>query len=125
MYEFFAPGGGSDDESLADFARRRLGKEAYEKLIDPMASGIYAGNSELLSLKSCFPKIFNLEEKYGSLIKGMIKLQKEAQKSGKQKNRSRPRRHAYIFSQRHGSDGRFLEKFSKRKAQSRKQSSFG
>jgi len=85
MYEFFAPRGGSDDETLADFAKRRLGKEAYEKLIDPMASGIYAGNSELLSLKSCFPKIFNLEEKYGSLIKGMIKLQKEAQKSGKQK----------------------------------------
>ena len=85
MYEFFAPRGGSDDETLADFARRRLGKEAYEKLIDPMASGIYAGNSESLSLKSCFPKIFNLEEKYGSLIKGMIKLQREAKKSGNQK----------------------------------------
>ncbi|MEK7741938.1 MAG: protoporphyrinogen oxidase [Nitrospirota bacterium] len=85
MYEFFAPRGGSDDETLADFARRRLGKEAYEKLIDPMASGIYAGNPESLSLKSCFPKIFNLEEKYGSLIKGMIKLQREAKKSGNQK----------------------------------------
>ncbi|MDP2276694.1 MAG: protoporphyrinogen oxidase, partial [Nitrospirota bacterium] len=85
MYEFFAPRGGSDDETLADFARRRLGKEAYEKLIDPMASGIYAGNPESLSLKSCFPKIFNLEEKYGSLIKGMIKLQREAKKLGNQK----------------------------------------
>ena len=85
MYEFFAPRGRIDDETLADFARRRLGKEAYEKLIDPMASGIYAGNPESLSLKSCFPKIFNLEEKYGSLIKGMIKLQREAKKSGKVK----------------------------------------
>ena len=85
MYEFLAPRGSSDDETLADFARRRLGKEAYEKLIDPMASGIYAGNPESLSLKSCFPKIFNLEEKYGSLIKGMIKLQREAKKSGNRK----------------------------------------
>lgn len=85
MYEFFAPRGRIDNETLADFARRRLGKEAYEKLIDPMASGIYAGNPESLSLKSCFPKIFNLEEKYGSLIKGMIKLQREAKKSGKVK----------------------------------------
>lgn len=85
MYEFFAPQGGGGDETLADFARRRLGKEAYEKLIDPMASGIYAGNPETLSLKSCFPKIVNLEEKYGSLIKGMIKLQKEVKKSGKPK----------------------------------------
>ena len=81
VYEFFAPKGRLDDETLADFARRRLGKEAYEKLIDPMASGIYAGNPEALSLKSCFPKIFKLEEKYGSLIKGMIKLQREAKKS--------------------------------------------
>ncbi len=85
MYEFFAPRGSSDDETLADFARRRLGKEACEKLIDPMASGIYAGNPESLSLKSCFPKVFKLEEKYGSLIKGMIKLQREAKKSGNQK----------------------------------------
>lgn len=85
VYEFFAPRGSSDDETLADFARRRLGKEAYEKLIDPMASGIYAGNPESLSLKSCFPKVFKLEEKYGSLIKGMIKLQREAKKSGNQK----------------------------------------
>lgn len=92
MYEFFAPSrydsqprDSSDDETLADFARRRLGKEAYEKLIDPMASGIYAGNPESLSLKSCFPKVFKLEEKYGSLIKGMIKLKREAKKSGNQK----------------------------------------
>ncbi|MBI4684030.1 MAG: protoporphyrinogen oxidase [Nitrospirae bacterium] len=84
IYEFFAPKGG-DDETLADFAKRRLGKEAYEKLIDPMASGIYAGNPETLSLKSCFPKIYELENKYGSLIKGMIKLQKEAKRNRKAK----------------------------------------
>ena len=42
IYEMFAPRGTADDESLAEFAKRRLGKEAYEKLIDPMASGIYA-----------------------------------------------------------------------------------
>jgi len=83
LYELFAPKGADNDETLADFARRRLGKEAYEKLIDPMASGIYAGNPETLSLKSCFPKIDELERKYGSLIKGMIRLQKEAKKKGK------------------------------------------
>lgn len=74
---------GSDDESLAEFAIRRLGREAYEKLIDPMASGIYAGDPEKLSLKSCFPRVYNLERKYGSLIKGMIKLQKKAKREGK------------------------------------------
>lgn len=74
---------GSDDESLAEFAIRRLGKEAYEKLIDPMASGIYAGDPEKLSLKSCFPRVYKLEREYGSLIKGMIKLQKKAKREGK------------------------------------------
>ena len=98
MYEFFAPRGRTDDETLADFARRRLGKEAYEKLIDPMASGIYAGNPESLSLKSCFPKIFKLEEKYGSLIKGMIKLQREAKKSGNQKSEPAPEARLRLFT---------------------------
>ena len=83
IWEFFAPKGSGGDETLAAFAKRRLGKEAYEKLIDPMASGIYAGDPEKMSLKSCFPKVYNLEQTYGSLIRGMIKLQKEAKKTGK------------------------------------------
>lgn len=72
----------NSDETLKEFAIRRLGKEAYEKLIDPMASGIFAGDPEKMSLKSCFPKVYNLEQNYGSLIKGMIKLQKQAKKKG-------------------------------------------
>ncbi|MFN3395796.1 MAG: protoporphyrinogen oxidase [Thermodesulfovibrionales bacterium] len=83
LCEPFQPKGSKDDESLAEFAIRRLGREAYEKLIDPMASGIYAGDPEKLSLKSCFPRIYKLEREYGSLIKGMIKLQKKAKREGK------------------------------------------
>ena len=83
LWEIFAPRGGHGDETLAAFAKRRLGKEAYEKLIDPMASGIYAGDPEKMSLKSCFPRIHELEQKYGSLIRAMISLQKEAKKTGK------------------------------------------
>ncbi len=81
--EIAVPKGGGDDETLADFARRRLGREAFEKLIDPMASGIYAGDPEKMSLKSCFPKIYDLESKYGSLIRALIKLKREAKKTGK------------------------------------------
>ncbi len=83
ILELFIPKGANKDETLADFARRRLGKEAFEKLIDPMASGIFAGDPEKMSLKSCFPKVYNLEQKYGGLIKGMMKMQKEAKKTGK------------------------------------------
>ncbi len=83
IYEILAPKGAEDDESLAEFGRRRLGKEAFEKLIDPMASGIYAGDPEALSLKSCFPRIHELETGYGSLIRALIKLKKKAKKEGK------------------------------------------
>ena len=56
------------DETLADFARRRLGAEALDKLIGPMVSGIFAGNPETMSLKSCFPRIHELEQEYGGLL---------------------------------------------------------
>jgi oxygen-dependent protoporphyrinogen oxidase len=75
------------DETLADFARRRLGAEALDKLIGPMVSGIFAGNPETMSLKSCFPRIYELEQEFGGLLKAMIKLakQKKAEvKAGKQ-----------------------------------------
>lgn len=79
--EPFIKKGGPGDETLADFARRRLGSEAYEKLIDPMASGIYAGDPEAMSLKSSFPRINEIEQKYGSLIRGLIKLTAERKKA--------------------------------------------
>jgi oxygen-dependent protoporphyrinogen oxidase len=72
-----------DDETLAEFGTRHLGREAFEKLIDPMASGVFAGDARKMSLKSCFPRIHEVESEYGSLIRGLIKLQKEARKAGK------------------------------------------
>jgi protoporphyrinogen/coproporphyrinogen III oxidase len=80
--EVIIPGNPGEDETLAAFARRRLGREAYEKLIDPMASGIYAGNPETLSLRACFPKVHDLEKRYGGLIKGMLRLQREKKRQG-------------------------------------------
>jgi oxygen-dependent protoporphyrinogen oxidase len=82
MAEMVIPGNAKEEETLAEFARRRLGREAYEKLIDPMASGIYAGNPETLSLRACFPKVYDLEVRYGGLIRGMLRLQREKKKQG-------------------------------------------
>lgn len=79
---FIKKGDGNKDESLSDFARRRLGDEALEKLLDPMSSGIFAGNPDTMSLKSCFPRIFELEQEYGSLTKAMISLAREKKKRG-------------------------------------------
>lgn len=60
------------DESLASFVRRRLGNEAYEWLIGPLMSGIYAGDGEALSLNATFPQLRDIELKQGSLVRGML-----------------------------------------------------
>lgn len=83
MWEPFAAGPPANvDESLGDFARRRLGTEALEKLIDPMVTGIFAGDPDRMSLRSCFPLIHNLESTYGGLVRGMLALKRERSKQG-------------------------------------------
>lgn len=77
---FIAPAPAGVDETLADFGRRRLGREALDKLIAPMVSGIFAGDPETMSLVSCFPRIAELEREYGGLIRAMIMLAKKKKK---------------------------------------------
>ncbi|WP_425395791.1 protoporphyrinogen oxidase [Aeoliella sp.] len=73
------------DESLAAFARRRLGREAFERIVQPLAGGIFMGDPERLSLKSCFPQFAAMEAEHGSLIKATqaARKQREANSSGK------------------------------------------
>ena len=73
--------GAGSDESLGTFVSRRLGREAYENLIEPLMSGIYAGDGDQLSLASTFPYLRDLELKYGSLARGALKMR--AQSNGK------------------------------------------
>ncbi len=80
MYEIIAPKG-PEDETVADFVIRRLGKEGLDKLIDPMCSGVFAGDPYKMSVKHCFPRIKELEQEYGSLIKALIKIQRERKKT--------------------------------------------
>ncbi len=87
MGELFVPPAPADrDQTLAEFAVRRLGPETLERLIGPMASGIFGGDPETMSLKSCFPRIFELERDYGGLFKAMIKLGLQKKKEKKKKD---------------------------------------
>ncbi|MCS7215238.1 MAG: protoporphyrinogen oxidase [Thermodesulfovibrio sp.] len=65
------------DETVESFVSRRVGREFYEKLIDAMSTGIYAGDPSKMSMKSCFPKVYFLEKKYSGLIRGLFALKKE------------------------------------------------
>lgn len=80
--EYFVPKGAREDESLESFAVRRVGREFFDKLLDPMASGVYAGDPSMMSIRSCFQKVYDLEKQYGGLIKGFMAIGREAKKSG-------------------------------------------
>jgi len=74
---FVPPRGGDGDESVFDFAARRIGREAAEMLIDPMVSGIFGGDARQLSLGACFPVMEKMERDYGGLIKALLARKKE------------------------------------------------
>ena len=69
---FIRPRRDHSDESLADFIRRRLGREALEVLAEPMMAGIHVSDAERLSLQATFPRFVDIERQYGSLTRGMI-----------------------------------------------------
>src|SRR5687768_4511611 len=76
------------DESVGTFVSRRLGREAYANLIEPLMSGIYAGDGDQLSLASTFPYLRDLEIKYGSLARGTLQMRKQSNGKSVQGSRS-------------------------------------
>jgi oxygen-dependent protoporphyrinogen oxidase len=60
---------GTADESLAAFSRRRLGREAFERIVQPLVGGIYTADPEKLSLAATLPRFLEMERQYGSLIR--------------------------------------------------------
>ena len=72
---------GTQDESLASFVRRRLGREALERMAQPMVGGIYTADPETLSLRATLPRFLDMEREHRSLILAMLR-QSQAQKSG-------------------------------------------
>jgi protoporphyrinogen/coproporphyrinogen III oxidase len=74
---FIPPKSLNGDESLAQFVQRRLGRELYDRMIEPLMSGIYAGDGEQLSLGATFPQLRQTELEHGSLVKGMLAAKKK------------------------------------------------
>jgi protoporphyrinogen/coproporphyrinogen III oxidase len=71
----------SEEESVAQFVRRKFGHEILEYLVAPFVSGVYAGDPETLSLRAAFPSLEEWEQQYGSVVRGMIR----SRSSGKQR----------------------------------------
>ncbi len=78
--DFFIPKKTTDeDESLAQFVRRRFGQEALERIAQPMVSGVYTADPELLSLRATMPRFLEMEQKYNSVIRGLMSEKKPEQ----------------------------------------------
>lgn len=75
------------DETIHEFASRRIGREAADIMIDSMVSGIFAGDARRLSLRACFPKMWDMETEYGGLVRALV---------AKQWSRRRERRSASV-----------------------------
>ncbi len=67
-----------DDESVANFVRRRLGKQAFERMAQPMIGGIYTSDAEDLSLNATFPRFLDMEREHGSIIKALLAQKRKA-----------------------------------------------
>lgn len=61
-----------EDETLGSFVTRRLGKEALDKIAEPLIGGVHAGDPDHMSLKASFPRFINMEQEHGSLLKAML-----------------------------------------------------
>lgn len=68
----------NEDETVFDFFSRRFGKKFATTLIDPMIRGIFGGDVKELSMAAAFPKFFDYEKHYGSLVKGLIRSKGES-----------------------------------------------
>ncbi|MCB9766337.1 MAG: protoporphyrinogen oxidase [Alphaproteobacteria bacterium] len=71
---FIRPGPAGVEESVGEFVRRRLGPGALDRLVAPMVAGIYAGDPDAISLKAAFPRMVELEQAHGSLVRAMVRL---------------------------------------------------
>ena len=71
-WEPFASARPPEDETIHAFAARRIGREAADILIDSMVSGIFAGDARRLSLRACFPKMWQMETDHGGLFRAMF-----------------------------------------------------
>ncbi len=95
-------GGAARDESLGDFVRRRLGREALERIAEPIVAGIHAGDPERMSVRATFPMFLDMERTHRSLILAMLQRRKgrqapAAQKAGAAGCEPGPRSYFYSF----------------------------
>lgn len=91
-------GGEGEDESVAAFFRRRLGREVAEGPLDAFVSGVYAGDADEISMRAAFPSVLEGERTHGSLVRWAL----SRLRPGKEEDDAEPARTPELFSFREG-----------------------
>src|SRR5438067_11557194 len=74
---FQSPASSDQDESVAEFVERHYGSELVERLVDPLLSGVYGGDSSQLSVRAVLPRFAKMEASHGSLGRAMLAARKK------------------------------------------------
>ncbi|NWI21850.1 PPOX oxidase, partial [Crypturellus soui] len=72
LRDLVAPAGTQPDESVHSFARRRFGDEVADVAVDSLCRGVFAGDCRELSVRSCFPALFEAERRRRSVLLGAL-----------------------------------------------------
>jgi oxygen-dependent protoporphyrinogen oxidase len=91
---------GAEDETIDAFFRRRVGVEAAEALVAPFTLGVFAGESDALSMRAAFPRFAALEARHGGLVRGMLGERRLRQREGRA-----PAQPARLWAPRQGASG--------------------
>ncbi|MXW64041.1 MAG: protoporphyrinogen oxidase [Bacteroidetes bacterium SB0662_bin_6] len=67
----------TEEESVADFARRRFGPEALDYGMDPLVAGVYGGDPKRLAIRHAFPGIWRMEQESGSIVRALLRGRKD------------------------------------------------
>jgi oxygen-dependent protoporphyrinogen oxidase len=92
------------EESLASFVRRRLGREALDRLVQPLVGGIYTGDPNDLSLKATLPQFLAMEREHGSLIKAAWRQQLQQREDRKHERQASGARYGMFVTLDDGMD---------------------
>ncbi|MCB8977118.1 MAG: protoporphyrinogen oxidase [Ardenticatenaceae bacterium] len=87
---FVKPRTEASDESLGSFLRRRLGDEMVDNVVKPAIGSVYLGNVDAMSVQVSFGRFAEMEQKHGSVVKGMFALMKEKSAARKASGEPRP-----------------------------------
>ncbi len=84
------------DESLAAFVLRRFGREALDRMAQPMVSGIYGADPEVLSLRATMPRFLDLERRYRSVTRGLWIETRQRRAAASDRQASGPRYSLFV-----------------------------